>query len=66
MIAKDDCRRVALPEGALGLPEIDTKTIRNWVDFGLWGLLFYGDQSPWLALIECLHILHHCRSVSGD
>ena len=65
MIANNDCRRVALPEGALGLPDIDTKTIRNWVDFGLWGLLFYDDQSPWLALVECLHILHHRKNASG-
>ena len=65
MIANNDCRRVALPVGALGLPDIDTKTIRNWVDFGLWGLLFYDDQSPWLALVECLHILHHRKNASS-
>lgn len=65
MIANSDCHRVALPEGALGLPDIDTKTIRNWVDFGLWGLVFYDDQPPWLALVECLHILHH-RKCIGD
>ena len=66
MIAESDCGRVALPEGALGLPEIDTKTIRNWIDFGLWGLAFYDDQSPWLALVECLHILHHRKRVAGE
>lgn len=58
MIAENNCRRVALPEGALDLPRINTGTIQNWIDFGLWGLVFYDDQSPWIALVECLHVLH--------
>lgn len=62
MISKDDCNRVVLPEGALDLPRRVKKntipTIQNWIDYGLWGLVFYDDQSPWIALVECLHILH--------
>lgn len=59
MIAENNCRQVALPRGALDLPKhINVNTIRNWIDFGLWGLVFYDDQSPWFALVECLHILH--------
>ena len=59
MITQSERHRVALPEGALDLPKIINKsTIRNWIDYGLWGLVFYNDQSPWFALVECLHILH--------
>lgn len=59
MIAENNCRQVALPSGALDFPKhLNTGTIRNWIDFGLWGLVFYDDQSPWFALVECLHILH--------
>ena len=65
MIAENNCRQVALPRGALDLPtHINKSTIRNWIDFGLWGLVFYDNQSPWFTLVECLHILH--GRVPGD
>lgn len=59
-----DCRSTVLAQGALGLPTIGTNTIRHWIDIALWGLHLYDDQSPWMALLECLHILHH-RQHSG-
>lgn len=64
MTTANDCHHLALPEGALALPMMDTSRIQNWIDYGLWGHLFYDDQSPWLTLIECLHILHYRKSVS--
>lgn len=46
-----------LPPGALRVPETQNlSTVKLWCEFGIWGLLFYDDQSPWRALIECLHI----------
>lgn len=60
MIQNNRRRGLALPIEALDVPQhIDTSTTRNWIDYGLWGLTFYSDQSPWLTLIECLQILHH-------
>lgn len=54
-----DHRGKVLPEGAIRLPAIGTKAIRHWSDTALWGHHLYDDQSPWMALLECLHILHH-------
>lgn len=66
MIQNNRNRRLALPIEALDVPShVDTSQIRNWIDYGLWGLTFYNDQSPWLTLIECLQILHH-RVRSSD
>lgn len=67
MIQNNRHRKVALPCGALDVPDsIDLSTTRNWIDYGLWGLAFYNDQSPWLTLIECLQILHHQKHISRE
>ena len=69
MIQKDSRRHVALPDGAIHLPgsgELDISTIRNWTDYGIWGLLLYDDQSPWFTLIECMHILFHLQRTSPE
>lgn len=67
MIQNKRSRRVALPIEALEVPpHIDTSTTRNWIDYGLWGLTFYNDQSPWLTLIECLQVLHHRRRTADQ
>lgn len=46
-----------LPGGALNVPDSQNlTTVKLWCEYGIWGLLFYDDQSPWRALIECLHV----------
>ncbi len=58
MIRRDPRARVALPSDALDLPDgLDTGNIRDWCSYGIWGLLLYDEQPPWLTLIECMHIL---------
>ena len=60
MIQQCNRTNLAIPQGALDLPKnLQTSTIKNWTDFGIWGLVFYDDQPPWFALIECMHILFH-------
>ena len=60
MIQQCERSKLAIPHGALEFPtKLQTGTIRNWTDFGIWGLVFYDDQPPWFALIECMHILFH-------
>lgn len=52
-------KSVLIPRGALPLPaEIVTGQIRNWLEYGLWGLMLHDNQAPWFVLIECLQILH--------
>ena len=65
------CKRskLTIPQGALDLPpKLQTSTVKNWTDFGIWGLVFYDDQPPWFVLIECMHILFHLhgQDPSGD
>lgn len=58
MIRRDHERGVALPKDALDLPpHIKMDSIRDWTDYGIWGLLLYDEQPPWFTLIECMHIL---------
>lgn len=40
-------------------------SVKLWVDYAIWGLLFYDDQSPWLTLVECLHICFDRKSKTG-
>lgn len=66
MNSNDPRGRLSIPNGALDVPSnLQTKGITNWIDYGLWGLLFYDDQSPWMALIECMHILFYRRDHSS-
>ncbi|PVE22838.1 hypothetical protein DC522_19045 [Microvirga sp. KLBC 81] len=51
--------QVLLPKQALPLPEgLNVSTIKNWLEYGIWGLVLYDNQAPWFALIECMQILH--------
>ncbi len=52
--------RLVIPAEAMDVPEsLQINHIRNWTQFGIWGLVFYDNQPPWFALIECMHILFH-------
>ena len=66
MIQKNNGHSLALASNSLTLPQLDISAIRNWIDYGLWGLLFYDDQSPWLTLTECLQILHYRKSLPDE
>ena len=60
MIRRDRGSGVALPHDALDLPDhLETGGIRDWTDYGIWGLLLYDEQPPWFTLIECMHILFY-------
>lgn len=53
-MANADLRTV---DGALSVPEtLSTASMRLWCEYAIWGLLFHDDQSPWLTVVECLHI----------
>lgn len=46
-----------LTAGAVRVPQSQNlSSVKLWCDYAIWGLLFYDDQSPWLAVVECLHI----------
>lgn len=46
-----------LVPGAIRVPETQNlSSVKLWCEYAIWGLLFYHDQSPWLTLVECLHI----------
>lgn len=49
-----------LPEGAVRVPETQNlSSVKLWCEYAIWGLLFYDDQSPWLTVVEALHICFH-------
>lgn len=55
-----------LTEGAVRVPETQNlSSVKLWCEYAIWGLLFYDDQSPWLTVVEALHICFH-RKVQGD
>lgn len=46
-----------LVEGALPVPvRLKLEHVSIWCEYPIWGLLLYDDQSPWLSLLETLHI----------
>lgn len=50
-------QNLQLPKGALLVPDsLKLAGVKLWCEYAIWGLLFYDDQSPWLAVVECLHI----------
>ena len=60
MIRIDTASGFALPDGALDLPkDLKVGNINDWTDYGIWGLLFFDEQPPWFAFIECMQILFH-------
>lgn len=55
--------QVHLPPDALPLPsELSIHSIKNWLEYGIWGLVLYDGQTPWFALIECMQMLHSMAS----
>ena len=67
MIRQCNTSRLAIPKGALDLPDhLNISSMKNWTTFGMWGLLFYDDQPPWFVLIECMHILFHLNGQSSS
>lgn len=67
MIRQCNISGTAVPEGALDLPNgLNIAGMKNWTNFGIWGLLFYDDQPPWFVLIECMHILFHLNGESSS
>jgi hypothetical protein len=55
-----------LAEGAVRVPETQNlSSVKLWCEYAIWGLLFYDDQSPWLTVVEALHICFH-RKVQGE
>jgi len=55
-----------LTEGAVRVPETQNLTsVKLWCEYAIWGLLFYDDQSPWLTVVEALHICFH-RKQQGE
>ncbi|MER9304361.1 hypothetical protein [Mesorhizobium sp. M0496] len=55
-----------LAEGAVRVPETQNlSSVKLWCEYAIWGLLFYDDQSPWLTVVEALHICFH-RKGQGD
>ncbi|RWI63455.1 hypothetical protein [Mesorhizobium sp.] len=50
-------QRLQLPPGAVRVPDtLNLSGVKLWCEYAIWGLLFYDDQSPWLTMVECLHI----------
>ncbi|CAO4157156.1 hypothetical protein [Methylorubrum extorquens] len=50
-------QNLQIPHGALRVPDsLNLSGVKLWCEYGIWGLLFYDDQSPWLTVVECLHI----------
>lgn len=67
MIRKDSHHGLALPDGALDLPQgLKIGGIHDWTDYGIWGLLLFDEQPPWFTLVECVHILFHRQKTSVD
>lgn len=48
---------LCLADGAVRVPETQNlNSVKLWGEYAIWGLLFYDDQSPWLTVVEALHI----------
>ncbi|PWB82907.1 MAG: hypothetical protein C3F11_09400 [Methylocystaceae bacterium] len=30
-----------------------------WLEFAIWGLVIFDEQTPWFTLVECVNILTH-------
>ncbi|MFG1392322.1 hypothetical protein [Xanthobacter agilis] len=53
-------QELILPPGALAIPDSQNlSSVKLWCEYGIWGLVFYDEQSPWLTVIECLQICFH-------
>ena len=50
-------QQLQLAVGAVRVPETQNlSSVKLWCEYAIWGLLFYDDQSPWLAVVEALQI----------
>jgi hypothetical protein len=59
-------QHLQLAKNAVRVPETQNlSSVKLWCEYAVWGLLFYDDQSPWLTVVEALHICFH-RKVQGD
>jgi len=59
-------QHLQLAKNAVRVPETQNlASVKLWCEYAIWGLLFYDDQSPWLTVVEALHICFH-RKVQGD
>ncbi|MFC7737577.1 hypothetical protein ACFQX4_17415 [Roseomonas sp. GCM10028921] len=59
-------QHLQLAAGAVRVPETQNlSSVKLWCEYAIWGLLFYDDQSPWLTVVEALHICFH-RKVQGE
>jgi len=46
-----------LVDGALAPPQrLQLNQITLWCEYPIWGLLLYDDQSPWLSILETIHV----------
>jgi hypothetical protein len=47
-------------DGSLPVPaDIEIHSVDMWLEFAVWGLVIYDEQTPWFTLIECVNILTH-------
>lgn len=37
-------------------PRLKLEQVTLWCEYPIWGLLLYDDQSPWLSLLETIHV----------
>lgn len=59
-------QHLQLAKNSVRVPETQNlSSVKLWCEYAIWGLLFYDDQSPWLTVVEALHICFH-RKVQGD
>ncbi|MET3761877.1 hypothetical protein [Sphingomonas sp. UYEF23] len=59
-------QHLQLAKNAVRVPETQNlSSVKLWCEYAIWGLLFYDDQSPWLTVVEALHICFH-RKGQGD
>lgn len=56
-MAGEDNADLLLVENALPVPpRLKLEQVTLWCEYPIWGLLLYDDQSPWLSLLETIHI----------
>src|SRR5690348_10917596 len=56
-MAREDNADLLLVENALPVPpRLKLEQVTLWCEYPIWGLLLYDDQSPWLSLLETIHI----------
>jgi hypothetical protein len=64
-MANNNARLHLAPGAVLVAEGQNLSSVTHWVDYAIWGLLFHDDQSPWLTLVECLHICFDRKQKPG-